>query len=1224
MAAEPLSTPGEGAERPRDIGLPEIPGYRIEETLGRGSTGVVYRATQLAVERQVALKVLHPDLAGKPRAVRRLQREARTTARLAHPNIVSAIDMGQVGLLWWYAMELVEGESLAERLKRAGRLSEREALRLFAPLVDALDHAFRQGVVHRDIKPANVLIDSTGRARLVDLGLAFREDDPLITSPGSTLGTPHYVSPEQARDPGGADARSDIWSLGATLYHAVCGRPPFPGDSVAEILSGVLYGRVADPRELEPRLSRGLALVLRKCLSRDPARRYQTPRELLDDLERCREKRPVQVQASALDPVRRARGRRVRWVWAACIALLLVALGVWLAGEVLAPGTPTLDDTAPTAATWPELEAIALAAARPDARPAPVLLALSGLGQPPTRFVGRYQQIEEGLLARLREDQEQFLRRLDADLERLLVQRDFVAAQALVGPQGFASRARAELSLDAVQFEQLERLARLVELRQRVERELASYVAEFSARLQAHLDQAFFADVANELSAGRWRSARALLERDPLELVRAAGLVVAGLPPEAIEALEVRLRGELGSRREELEQRWRRLDAELAAWIEREAARLELELRARRQERPAADELAERYTERCQELKLVDGERLPDQVSAEAPRRLERLSGELVALERSLAHEDALAWLDNARREAEALHAERRYRELVRGTWRWALERDWLATVREEVELELRSDELVAALLERAALGVQDLDGQRTSLLVRSIERSGRLEAGQDPLALGFRLESDVGTVALALRPLEVPGGPRPYVLPPEALERFAGLPPDPARTADPRERLARALLRFREGDTRGALDCLPLPPTGDGVLDAVASRLTAEVSRRDAELRQEQHLRAREAEERLNIILRAARGARQPVEREAAARQIDELLERYGDVAPVRARAAELRRLRGDLAGTAGPSTQVAFEQAFGPTSVALTGADVRLGFDFGLGFAGPWSSGDWREDADGWVAPTVRSLDEVVRGTHWPRLELGPPLDLAGPLEVVWHFEQPQDSGSPRLLGRLGRWRARGAARRAGRGPGPRAGGLRRARRPGASGRGHRARRQGQGLRRTRARRALRAARDADSPARPGGRHAGGTRSGRRALRRPRDRAPRGSAARGQARHLEPGAALDRARAPAQRDAVGARPGQLLRPTRPRRAGSAPVPAARARGARARSRRPRPRVRRVPDRGWRRSAARRARGWRAGAPGPARRERRPPAARGGRVPAQGARGCGRRRGPR
>ena len=151
----------------------KIPGYRIEGVLGRGATGIVYSAVQLAVDRPVAIKVLHADLVGTGRAIRRLQREARTAARLAHPGIISAIDMGERDGRWWYAMELVEGISLAERLAERGPLTEREALRLFCPLCDALQHLYEGGVVHRDIKPANILINERGRARLVDLGLAF-------------------------------------------------------------------------------------------------------------------------------------------------------------------------------------------------------------------------------------------------------------------------------------------------------------------------------------------------------------------------------------------------------------------------------------------------------------------------------------------------------------------------------------------------------------------------------------------------------------------------------------------------------------------------------------------------------------------------------------------------------------------------------------------------------------------------------------------------------------------------------------------------------------------------------------------------------------------------------------------------------------------------------------------------------------------------------------------
>src|SRR5262245_17556310 len=264
----------------KDEPPPNIPGYELSGFIGRGASGVVYRARQLAVDREVAIKILHPHLARESRIVRRLQREARTTARLAHPHIVSAVDMGETDGRWWYAMEFVDGPSLAQRLRAEGRVREREALRLFIPLCEALEHLWEHGVVHRDIKPANILIGHTGGARLADLGLAVAEDDPSITGTGGTLGTPHYISPEQAMDPRRAAVGRAFGPVGAARFRAVCGGPPSSGASAAEVLSSVLYARVPDPEECEPTLSTWLALVLRKCLARDPARRYQDPHEL--------------------------------------------------------------------------------------------------------------------------------------------------------------------------------------------------------------------------------------------------------------------------------------------------------------------------------------------------------------------------------------------------------------------------------------------------------------------------------------------------------------------------------------------------------------------------------------------------------------------------------------------------------------------------------------------------------------------------------------------------------------------------------------------------------------------------------------------------------------------------------------------------------------------------------------------------------------------------------
>ena len=350
------------------LDAPKIPGYAIEGVIGRGATGVVYRARQEAVDRPVALKVLHRELITNRRAVRRLKREARLAARLAHPSIISAIDMGVVNGLWWYAMELVTGVSLARRIAERGSLTERECLRLFSPLCDALQHAHEVGVVHRDIKPANILIDQRGRARLVDLGLAMGQNDPSITRTGSTLGTPHYVSPEQARDPSQADIRSDLWSIGATMYHAVCGRPPFSFDSedgsvssggVAEILSRVLYRPVTDPREFTPELSKGFSLLLRKCLTRDADQRYQEPWELVADIETLRERRRLDLRGSQVDAFA---SRRPRWVTPA-LAGMGIALAIGLTWAVTAqpwkdPAPTPVARGGPNLSDWPELRSI--------------------------------------------------------------------------------------------------------------------------------------------------------------------------------------------------------------------------------------------------------------------------------------------------------------------------------------------------------------------------------------------------------------------------------------------------------------------------------------------------------------------------------------------------------------------------------------------------------------------------------------------------------------------------------------------------------------------------------------------------------------------------------------------------------------------------------------------------------------------------------------------------
>ena len=207
------------------------------------------------------------------------------TARLGHPGIVTAIDMGEVED-WWYAMELVEGISLGERV------TERGALGSVRPSACSSPSSTPSGTATRWGRPPGRQAGQHPRGRvrraLADLGLAQAEADPRVTGEDGALGTPHYMSPEHARDAAAVDQRSDLWSLGATLFHALVGRPPFVGRSAAGVLAGVLHQRIPDPRSLAPDLSRGMALVLRKCLTRDPGGRYPDALALLKDLERLR------------------------------------------------------------------------------------------------------------------------------------------------------------------------------------------------------------------------------------------------------------------------------------------------------------------------------------------------------------------------------------------------------------------------------------------------------------------------------------------------------------------------------------------------------------------------------------------------------------------------------------------------------------------------------------------------------------------------------------------------------------------------------------------------------------------------------------------------------------------------------------------------------------------------------------------------------------------------
>jgi serine/threonine-protein kinase len=256
-------------------------GYRLVSRLGSGGMADVYLAEQTSLGRHVAVKVLRPETLRHPGAVERFEQEARAAASLVHGHIVQVHEVGCIDGLHFLVAEYVGGPSLRDWLDRRGPLDPAQALTVLAQVGSALVRASQQGIVHRDIKPENLLLTPAGDVKVADFGLArVASEDLALTRDGMTLGTPLYISPEQGEGRT-VDARSDLYSLGATLYHLLAGRPPFSASSPIAVVMAHIKQPLPPLRSVRSGVPVGLCSIVERLLAKDPAERFASPNELL-------------------------------------------------------------------------------------------------------------------------------------------------------------------------------------------------------------------------------------------------------------------------------------------------------------------------------------------------------------------------------------------------------------------------------------------------------------------------------------------------------------------------------------------------------------------------------------------------------------------------------------------------------------------------------------------------------------------------------------------------------------------------------------------------------------------------------------------------------------------------------------------------------------------------------------------------------------------------------
>jgi serine/threonine-protein kinase len=702
---------------------PAIAGFEILGRLGSGASGVVWRAKHLALDRLVAIKVLHSDLARDRRFVQRLQREARVAARLDHPGIVRGFDLGEVEGVPYFVMEFVEGRSLKTLLRERGRLTEAEAIDLGIALAEALEHAHAQGIVHRDVKPGNVLLTASGRPKLADFGLARAPLDLSLTREGTTLGTPEYLAPEQARDVTRADARSDLYGLGATLFHVAVGTPPFTGARIADVLTKVLFEPPPDPLATNPDLSPGFGLVVRKLLQKDPSRRYGDARALLEDLRRLRAHRPPAIEARSLEE----RGTR-RVPLGVGIGLLLVgAVLVFVLAGRAGRGREGTFAVSPDRES--ELEGILrkenalgrtlalqnllrrddLGGAVRERAQSALASAEREAGEEISSFVRRLSDLGGEAAARGRFDREADL--FDREIPALVEHDLGRPPEALPEPYreqvgNAIERARAAFREDAARFAETVR-------------------GDFLRFLEGVLRL----EVRRLAREGQFEQAGARLE-DPLgAFEREGGAAASSLPVERqtqlrADAQEFRL-----AEGAEIERRAKEAAAQAVEILRALREEIDADLRAGR--RTAAVAAYEGEARRRLRERSIRLDALPPGIAPDPRRRFEEDRSDLTREEERLASTAAERIFGELDEEMRTRLAERDFDAVVE-EWRARVELPAFAPAREKIAARLEEAQWLARVREEFAEAIDAAEGRSLELQVRGIAYSGRVQGGFD------------------------------------------------------------------------------------------------------------------------------------------------------------------------------------------------------------------------------------------------------------------------------------------------------------------------------------------------------------------------------------------------------------------------------------------------------------------------------------------------------------